>query len=114
MTEIVDKETMWYPGPDYIGRHGPYAQHASDITREELIRLVQERTMEDGEWVIAHGLVGENEELMRKRMEWVCRSRNILQCYEHAVALHEEHPTVDWICRELVNVVNLIGTPRGR
>jgi hypothetical protein len=34
MTEIVDKETMWFPGHYMQDETGSYAQHASDITRE--------------------------------------------------------------------------------
>jgi hypothetical protein len=112
MTKIVDNETIWFPGI-YAGRQGPYAQLASDISRGDLIELVQKRAEEDGEWAIAKGVVGDNEDKMRRMMAWVSDPKNIVQCYENEVVLNENAPTVDWICRDLANATKWIGDRLG-
>lgn len=106
---ITEEQTIWYPGI-YHGREGVYAQIARDISGEELVRLVQQRAKEDGEWAIANGRVGENNEnepLMRKMMEWVSRPENIGQC---AAAHFDEGVTVDFICRDLANDSKWVGS----
>lgn len=108
MTDIVKEQTVWYPGLDYAPRPGIYDTPARVYTDDKLVELVQKRAEEDGEWTITHGLVGENEELMRKMMEWVSRRDVILQCRES-----NPDETVDGICRELANAAKQIGGNRG-
>lgn len=95
--ESHEESIMWFPG-FYKGREGVYAQEAWRIPQEELVGLVQKRAQEDGEWSIANGHVGGEEDMMRKMMEWVSRPKTIIQCLE---ANLDKGPTVDWICREL-------------
>lgn len=102
---IVEDQTIWFPG-FYRGLQGPYAQKAGAISREKLVDLVQARATIDGEWAIQTDRVGENEELMRKMMEWVSRPNNIIQCYEANIDID---PTVDWICRHLAEAARTIG-----
>jgi hypothetical protein len=107
MTEIVDHDTIWFPGI-YGGRQGDYAKIASDIPEAMLVELVQQRAREDGEWAIQNGFVGDNEDKMRKMMAWVSDSKNIIQCGEA-----NPNETVDWICRDLANASKWIGGSRG-
>jgi hypothetical protein len=98
MTIIQEHETIWFPGI-YGGRSTEeYTQTAGSIPVEQVVELVQKRADEDGNWVIDNGFVGNNEDKMRKMMEWVSREKNIRQCVE---ANPDE--TVDWICRDLAN-----------
>lgn len=108
--EIVAEQTIWYPGPDYIGREGDYAKEVLDVTDDTLIELVQKRAQEDGEWAIEQGRVGGRPEFMRKMIEWVSDPKNIRQC---SAANLDKAPTVDWICRELANVTKHLGGSRG-
>lgn len=105
---IVAEQTIWFPGlPDvtYRGREDEdYTQLAAEAPFEMLVLLAQERAKEDGEWLIAHDLVGDNEEKMRKMMEFVSDRRNIGQCLEHIFAEGKDNErTVDWLCRDLAN-----------
>jgi tetrahydromethanopterin S-methyltransferase subunit H len=77
MTDIQNHQTIWFP-EIYEGRQGVYAQPHRVFTDEKLIELVQKRADEDGNWVIDNGFVGDNEDAMRKMMEWVSRPENIL------------------------------------
>lgn len=101
-----EHETIWFPGI-YHGRQGDYAQKAGDLPVEEVVRLVQERAKEDGEWAIANGHVGNNEDKMRNMMAWVSREDNIGQCFAD-----NPHETVDWICRDLANASKWVGGSR--
>jgi hypothetical protein len=106
--EIREEEIIWFPGI-YGGRTTPeYLQKAGDISQDELIALVQRRAQEDGEWAIENGHVGQNEDIMRKMMEWVSRPKNILQCVEENM-----NETVDWICRDLANGSKWVSGDRG-
>lgn len=97
--EIREEEIIWFPvDAAYKGRQGVYAQKAGDISPGDLVKLVQKRAQEDGEWSIENGHVGGNEDIMRKMMEWVSRPEIIKQCVN---ANLDKNPTVDWICREL-------------
>lgn len=96
---IKNEEIIWFPGV-YSGREGVYAKTANSFPREELIELVQQRAKEDGEWAIENGFVGDNEDKMRKMMEFVSNEKHIIQCLEYANNAFE---TVDWICRDLAN-----------
>jgi DNA-binding Lrp family transcriptional regulator len=109
MTDIQEQETMWYPGI-YGGRKGDYSRPASEFSQEDLIALVQQRAQEDGEWSIENGRVGDNEDVMRKMMEWVSRPENIIQCYR---ASGDPDVTVDWVCRDLANASKWVGGTRG-
>lgn len=110
--EITPETTIWYPGPDYVGRQGRYAKPASEVSWNMLFALVQKRAEEDGEWAIENNRVGGRPEFMRKMMKWVSDSENIVQCLE---ANRDQNPTVDWICRELANTTKGIagGAARG-
>lgn len=100
---IVGEETIWYPGI-YEGRQGAYATLIDTLDLVEIIPMVQKRAEEDGEWAIANGFVGDNEEKMRKMMAWVSDPKNIEQAVEAAL---EDYPprtkTVDFVCRDLAN-----------
>lgn len=100
--EPSEETIIWsfdYSWPDPPA--GAYAKLAGDVGEAELIALVQSRARKDGEWSIANGHVGENNEsepLMRKMMAWVSDSRNITQC-----AYANRNETVEWVCRDLAN-----------
>lgn len=97
---IQDHETIWFPGI-YGGRSTEeYTQTAGSISVEQLIELVQKRAEEDGNWCIDNGFVGDNEDAMRKMMEFVSDEKHILQCLKYGDNATE---TVDWICRDLAN-----------
>lgn len=114
MTETIAEENMWYPGPEnlYKGREGVYAQSISDFSGEDLANLIQRRAHEDAEWAVANGLVGHNEDLMRKMVAWVSRDANIIQCVIHIKETDGEQiesiRSVDWMCRHLGNAAKNI------
>jgi hypothetical protein len=65
---------------------------------------VQKRAQEDGEWAIANGHVGDNEDNMRKMMAFVSDEKNIRQCV--GIFIKEDlegKRTVDFVCRDLAN-----------
>jgi hypothetical protein len=96
--EIKEEEIIWFPGI-YGGRTlGDWDKEAGSLPQERVIELVQQRAKEDGEYAIENGLVGDNEDKMRKMMEWVRNPTNIVQCLEA-----NPTETVDWICRDLAN-----------
>lgn len=85
----------------YDGRtEKPYSEIASRMGLEKLIEIVQERVAKDGEWCIENGLVGDNEDKMRKMMDWASRREHIIQCFQYE---GNSTMTVDWICRDLAN-----------
>lgn len=102
MTEIAAEQTIWFPGI-YSGREGNYAKLVADMPEEEVIKLVQHRAKEDGEWAIENNRVGGRAEFMRKMMAWVSNEKNIRQC----LAANPDE-TVDWICRDLANATKRI------
>lgn len=114
MTEITAEENMWFPGPDalYKGREGVYAQSISDFSGEDLTNLIQRRAHEDAEWAVANGLVGHQEDLMHKMVDWVSRDVNIIQCVIHIKEMDGEQVesirSVDWMCRHLANAAKKI------
>lgn len=104
---ITEERVIWYPGI-YGGRtEGPYGQKVADVSLVELTKLVQDRAKEDGEWLIANGHVGENnenEDAMRAMMAFVSKEENIQQCVSHILKEEMETVrTVDFVCRELAN-----------
>lgn len=104
---ITEGQTIWYPGI-YGGRTDEeYTQVAMHLNFADLVQLVQIRAKEDGEWVIANGLVGpnnENEDKMRRFMAFVSDETNIRQCVDHIHKDGLDHVrTVDWVCRDLAN-----------
>lgn len=100
--EITEKQTIWYPAPDYVGRTDlDYAQPVLGTSLDTTVSLVQKRAQEDGEWIIAQGLVGDHEVNMRRMMEFVSNSTNIAQCVGHVSKNRQNETTVDWVCREL-------------
>lgn len=105
MTDIQEHETIWFPGI-YPGRESePWTLLASNFTDERLVELVQQRATEDGEWAIANGHVGDNEDKMRAMMAWVSNPEHIRQC---ATMNIEYGVTVDWVCRDLANASKTI------
>jgi hypothetical protein len=105
---IKEHETIWYP-EIYGGRtEGLWIKPVSELPEEEVIRLVQQRANEDGEWAIENGFVGDNEDTMRKMMAWVSKSENIIQCVRA-----NPNETVDWVCRDLANATKHIMGTRG-
>ena len=103
---ITEDQTIWFPGI-YSGRQGAYAQKVADVSLVDLVKLVQKRAQQDGEWAIANGHVGENNEnepTMRKMMAWVSDPVNIEQCVGHILKEKmETERTVDFVCRDLAN-----------
>lgn len=98
--QLREELIMWFPGM-YEGRQdGRWAVPAADFVDKFgmpfLVAAVQKRAKEDGEWAIANGHVGQNEDLMRRMMQWVSDPKNIRQCFEA-----NPNETLDWICREL-------------
>lgn len=109
--EIKDYETIWFP-QIYGGRqYGPWTKAATRISFDHLVALVQKRAKEDGEWAIANGHVGDNEDKMRRMMAFVSNETNIRQCLDHIVKEEDENThnedyeqrTVDYVCRDLAN-----------
>jgi hypothetical protein len=109
-------ENMWYPGFDYIGRTGEYSKLVTQVDIDDLVKLVQGRAQADGEWNIANGFVGDNEDAMRQMMAWTSNETNIRQCVEHILKIGEGNVrTVEWICRDLANASKWIhGTRENR
>lgn len=107
--DIVNEQTIWFPDDQlYSSRMGNgYSLPIEFVPLAKLIELVQKRVKEDGEWIIANGLVGEdneNEAKMLRMMAFAANEKNIGQCYEHILAEGKEKDlTVDWVCRELAN-----------
>lgn len=100
---ITKDQTIWFPGI-YHGRQGDYAQLVIAVSSDELARLVKKRAEEDGQWTIDNGYVGDDEDKMRKMMEWVSRDENIEQCVATIVKEGmETQRTVDFVCRDLAN-----------
>jgi hypothetical protein len=123
MSKIQEHETIWYPGI-YGGRTDEdYTQVATEVPEKVLILLVQKRAEEDGEWAIANGHVGDNEDKMRKMMAWVSDETNIMQCLGYIADEEEEQRklgnedyeprTVDYVCRDLANGSKWVGGSRG-
>lgn len=101
---IIEEQVIWFPGI-YDGRTDEeYTKIVADVTQVELINLVQKRAQEDGQWAIDNGHVGDNEDKMRKMMEFVSDMKNINQCIDHIFkeGMQTER-TVDWVCRDLAN-----------
>lgn len=110
---IHEQSSIWFPGI-YSGREGDYAKIATHMNFDDLVKLVQKRAQEDGEWAIENNRVGNRPEFMRKMMAWVSDPTNIRQCVEH---IHKEgldhERTVDWVCRELATASKTVGGSRG-
>lgn len=105
--DIVESEIIWFPGI-YKGRLTvEYTQTIDGLTFEEVCKLVQKRAQEDGEWAIANGMVGknnENEPKMRRMMEFVSDPKHIEQCVDYIYKEETEGVrTVDFVCRDLAN-----------
>lgn len=109
---IKKEEIIWFPGI-YRGRtEGEWIKPVSDfliykgaigalVIIEELVAL---RAKEDGEWAIENGLVGDNEDKMRRMMAFVSDEKNIQQCVEHILKEGMEmERTLDFVCRDLAN-----------
>lgn len=111
MTEINPNQIIWYQGDDYAPRDGAYAQKLADISLVEATALIAKRAEEDGEWAIANGVVGGNEEKMRHMMAWVSNGTNIGQIVGDILRKQEEgERTVDSVCRELAEITKVIGS----
>lgn len=101
---ILADQTIWYPGIYMPREDEKYTAIASHINFDELVKRVQKRAKEDGEWAITNGHVGENEAKMRRMMAWVSDETNIRQCLEHIhTEKQDHHRTVDFVCRDLAN-----------
>lgn len=105
----TEAELIWYPGI-YDGRtDGGYGQFVADISLDEIVKLVQKRATEDGEWAIANGFVGDNEDKMRRMMEFVSDRTNIQQCTAWIYKDGEEYDrTIDFVCRDLANASKMM------
>lgn len=104
MSNITEDQVLWFPGV-YHGRFDEqYGRTVAMVENRELIRIVQARAQEDGEWAIENHLVGDNEDKMRRMMAFVSDEKNILQALSHIYAEDTQmERTVDWLCRELGN-----------
>lgn len=104
MTVSKAEELIWYPGI-YEGRTTPeYTQMVEKVPFDTLVTLVKTRAEEDGEWAIANNLVGDNEDKMRRMMEFVSDTKHIEQCHQHILDNETASTlTVDWVCRDLAN-----------
>lgn len=103
--EIVEHQTLWYPG-FYVPRtDGDWDKIASNLPFSRVLELVQTRASQDGEWTIEQGKVGDNEEKMRKMMAWVSRKDNIRQCID---ANLDKGFTVDQVAHELAHASKMV------
>lgn len=107
MTDIQEHETIWYPGV-YGGRQeSPWTDSVETVPTERIIELVHQRAEEDGEWAIANGHVGKNNEheaKMRRMMAFVSDEKNIRQCIDYIFTENTANVrTVDFVCRDLAN-----------
>jgi len=73
-----------------------------DTPIEVIIDAVKERAIKDGQWCIDMDLVGDNEDVMRKMMEYVTNEDNIKRNYAYQIN-NETGVTVDFVCRDLAN-----------
>jgi hypothetical protein len=107
MSDIVEEQIMWFPGIYHGRQSDEWQAFVIDVVFTHIRDLVQARVQEEGEWLIANGRVGtnnENEVKMRRMMAFASDEKNILQCWEHVYrAGEEEVRTVDYIARELAN-----------
>lgn len=109
MSDYKAESNIWNPGVYEPRTDGDYARTISDISLDEITELVQQRAKTDGEWTIENGLVGNNEILMRRMMEFVADPKNIQQCTAYIYAEDTEYErTVDWVCRELANASKIM------
>lgn len=104
---ITEEQTIWFPGI-YPGRSEPeWTQFVSEVEIDDIIERVQRRAKEDGEWAIANGFVGPNNESepkMRRMMAWVSNKTNIRQCVDYLYRNNEDTiRSVDFVCRDLAN-----------
>lgn len=105
--DIIDEQTIWFPG-FYDGRQSDeYTQAVRDAPLEMVVELVQKRAQEDGQWLIDNDRVGphgESKTKMLRMMAFVTNPKNIKQCINH---IYEEgmegERSVDWVCRELAD-----------
>jgi hypothetical protein len=105
---VTEEQTIWYPGI-YGGRQGDYAKKVAECDIDEIVRLVQIRAQEDGQWAIDNDHVGDNEDNMRRMMKFVADGKNIKQCVEHIYKEGvEQERTVDFVCRDLANASKYI------
>lgn len=104
--EIVEHQTLWYPGIYVPRTDGDWDKAASSLPFARVVELIQTRASQDGEWTLENEKVGGNEEKMRKMMAWVSRKDNIRQCID---ANFEKGVTVDWVARELAYASKMVG-----
>lgn len=106
---MTEHEIIWFPGI-YEGRtDSEYTQLVADIPLDEIVDLVKKRAREDGEWAIANGLVGDNEDKMRRMMQFVSDRVNIQQCTAYIYKENGEHErTIDYVCRDLANASKMM------
>lgn len=103
----IGDQNIWYPGLDYKGREGDYAQPCvGTFPQEMVIELVRKRAQEDYAWVMANGMASDSEERMSKMLVWVSDYKHIHQCL---TANPDE--TIDWVCRELGKITHQLGRP---
>lgn len=104
---IVNEQTIWFPDDTLYQRRmgNGYSLKVEFVPLDRLVGLVQRRAEEDGKWILANGLVGEdneNEAKMLRMMAFVSHEKNIAQCREHILAEGKGAVRdVDWVCREL-------------
>jgi hypothetical protein len=87
----------------YHGKQGaPWEQKCLDVDVHNLIELVRDRAEKDGQWCIDMDLVGDNEDKMRRMMEYVKSRHNIIRNlnYQKETGRNE---TIDFLCRDLAN-----------
>jgi hypothetical protein len=80
----------------------PYLEKVEDLTIEAVMDLVRRRAQRDGQWCIDMDLVGDNEDKMRKMMEYVRDEDNIKRNVAYQIN-NETGATVDFVCRDLAN-----------
>jgi hypothetical protein len=104
---ITEAQTIWFPGIYHGRSEHDWTQPVSEVEIDDIIKRVQVRAREDGEWSIENGFVGpdnENEPIMRRMMEWVADEKNIRQCIAHIYKERlEKERTIDFVCRDLAN-----------
>lgn len=97
-----DGINIFTPGIYHGRQEAPWQQKCLDVDTFSLIELVRTRAERDGQWCIDMGLVGNNEDKMRKMMEYVKSLHNITRNLNYQKE-NGQNETIDFLCRDLAN-----------
>lgn len=97
-----DGINIFTPGIYHGKQAAPWQQLCLDVDVINLIELVRDRAEKDGQWCIDMGLVGDNEDKMRRMMEYVKSRHNIIRNLNYQKE-NGQNETIDFLCRDLAN-----------